>query len=132
MTKRTAKPPEQWSDPRQRRGLRGEHVAIGWLRARGFEILAHRFKLGRQEIDLVIRRERVVAFVEVKTRRSLAAGHPAEAVHWKKRQAIARVAAVWAIRHGRFGDLFRFDVVEVYDLPGAAARVEHIEDAWRL
>jgi putative endonuclease len=70
--------------------------------------------------------------VEVKTRRSAEHGAPAEAVHWRKRQAIARVAAVWALRFGRWGEAYRFDVVEVWDRAGEGMEVRHLADAWRL
>jgi putative endonuclease len=132
MSQRTAAiPPSQWTDPRQVCGLRGEHAALSYLRARGWLVEAHRFKLGRQELDLVVRREGLVAFVEVKTRRTLRYGTPAEAVGWRKRRTIARVAAVWALRHGRWGDVYRFDVVEVYEESGGVM-CRHLEDAWRI
>jgi putative endonuclease len=80
----------------------------------------------------VARRRELVAFVEVKTRRSLAHGSPMEAVHWRKRRAIGRVAAVWALRFGRWGDSYRFDVAEVFEGRGGRMEVNHIADAWRL
>lgn len=124
-------PPAQWTDARQVLGLEGEHAAMAHIVARGWVVEAHRYKAGRQEVDLVARREAVVAFIEVKTRRGLRYGSPAEAVGWRKRQAIARVASIWALRNGRWGDCYRFDVIEV--LAGRDGRWEcrHIEDAWR-
>jgi putative endonuclease len=124
-------PPSQWTDPRQVRGLEGEHAAIRFLVARDWEVEAHRFKVGRQEVDVIARRDRVVAFIEVKTRRGLRYGAPAEAVGWRKRLTIARVAAVWALRHGRWGDSYRFDVIEVLVGQGGGWECRHIEDAWR-
>lgn len=124
--------PPTRTDPRQVRGLRGEHIARGWLETRGYTVEAHRFRLGHQEIDLIVRKRDLVAFVEVKTRRSLAFGLPGEAVHWKKRRSIGRVAAAWMLRYGRRDDTYRFDVFEVYDVPGQKPKVRHIEDAWRL
>ena len=125
-------PPSEWTDPRQVRGLRGELVALAYLVSCGWVIEAHRFRLGRHDLDLIIRRHNVVAFVEVKTRRSLRYGSPVESIGWKKRRTIARVAAVWALRNGRWGDSFRFDVVEVLDRSGRPAEVNHIPDAWRI
>jgi putative endonuclease len=127
-------PTSEWRDPRQRRGLWGEQVAKAYLLSRGWTIEAHRFRLGHQELDLVARRGGLVAFVEVKTRSSPAWGAPAESVRWRKRQTITRVAEVWRQRHGRVGDVFRFDVIEVRVGEGGAGsgyRVEHLEDAWR-
>lgn len=103
---------------------------MAWLGQRGWEIEAHRFRMGRFELDLVVRRGSLVAFVEVKTRRGTGFGVGREAVGWRKRQAIACAAEAWRQRHGKPGDTYRFDVVEV-DTQGGG-RLEHIEDAWRI
>lgn len=124
-------PSSEWKDPRQRRGLWGERVAMAYLVSRGWAIEAHRFRLGHRELDVVARRGELVAFVEVKTRGSSAWGAPAESVLWRKRRTITRVAQVWCERHGRVGDVFRFDVIEVRVGKGGAYRVAHLEDAWR-
>ena len=57
-------PADQWRDPRHVRGLRGEHAAMAYLIACGWEVEAHRFRLGRHDVDLVVRRGSLVAFVE--------------------------------------------------------------------
>jgi putative endonuclease len=101
-----------------------------FLERRGWRILDHRFRMGRLEVDVVARRDGVVAFVEVKTRRGEAFGSPLEAVGWTKRREISRVASAWVDRHGRAGDLYRFDVIGVTASPGRT-RVEHVEDAFR-
>jgi putative endonuclease len=124
--------PAESTDYRQRRGFRGEQQVRRWLEAQGWCIEAHRYRVGREEIDLVARRRELVAFIEVKTRRSVAHGSPMEAVHWKKRRAIGRVAAVWALRFGRWGDTYRFDVAEVFEGADGSLEVNHVADAWRL
>ena len=134
MRKSTPVPPASWTDPRHRLGLQGEEVAIAFLTARGWTIVGHRFRIGRQELDLIARRGTLVAFVEVKTRRGEEFGAGREAIGWRKRQAIGRVAEVWRLRHGRSGETYRFDVVEVLlrSARNGGNRVVHIEDAWRL
>lgn len=113
------------------RGVAGERTALAFLTSCGWQIEAHRFRLGRHDVDLIMTRGSVVAFVEVKTRASEAFGSPLEAVDWRKRRAIARVAEVWRLRHGRMDDEYRFDVVTVMQGNGGLT-VEHIPDAWRL
>lgn len=127
-------PPEPFSDPRQRLGLEGEETAIAYLTRLGWSIEAHRFRMGRLEIDLIARLGALVAFVEVKTRRGDAYGSGREAIGWRKRQAIGRVAEAWRQRRGKVGDTYRFDVVEVAlrSASRGGNRVVHIADAWRL
>jgi putative endonuclease len=124
-------PTTEWEDLRQLRGLWGERTAIGYLVSCGWDIEAHRFKLGRHDIDLVARRGHMVAFVEVKTRRSVAQGCPVESVGRRKQSTIAKVAAVWCLRYGRQDDEYRFDVVAVQEHGWGQYTIDHIEDAWR-
>ncbi|HSE28278.1 MAG TPA: YraN family protein [Gemmatimonadales bacterium] len=131
-TSRPRIPVSQWTDPRHVRGLLGERTAARWLRARGWEVLDHRFRVGRHDLDLVARRGHLVAFVEVKTRSGAEFGSPVEAIGWRKRLVLANLADVWRARHGRSGEEYRFDVAAVTWRPGRPAVVEMLEDAWRL
>ena len=123
-------PPEQWTDPRHRDGWDGELLAAEWLIDRGWHIEAHRFRMGRHDLDLVARRGDIVAFVEVKTRRSNRCGSGMEAIGARKRRVIERLAWGWILKHGRAGDQYRFDVAAL-DGFGPCARVSYLEDAWR-
>lgn len=125
-------PTAEWEDERQLLGLHGERLAMAFLTSCGWSVEAHRFKLGRHDLDFVIRKGRMVAFVEVKTRRSTTCGTAVEAVSRRKQQDIARVASAWILRHGRPEDEYRFDLVAVQDVPGGEPVIEHVTDAWRL
>ena len=74
----------------ERRGRKGEALAAWWLRLTGWRILAQRVKLPVGEVDLVARRGRTVAFVEVKWRRSEAA--LASAIDAHRLRRVARAA----------------------------------------
>jgi putative endonuclease len=123
--------PATWTDRRQLLGLEGEAAALRHLRAGGWAILQHRFRMGRLEIDLVARKGAVVAFIEVKTRRGRRFGSPFEAVTWHKRREIGRVAQAWIDRYGGPGDTYRFDVIGVVRTPRGRT-VQHLENAFRL
>jgi putative endonuclease len=126
------RPPSQWRDPRHREGLAGELVAARHLQSLGWTILAHRFRFGRHDVDLIARRDEVVAFVEVKARRSTTFGSGAESVRWRKQAILRLVAAVWIARSGRPGERYRFDLVVVtWPGQGPFPHVFHLEDAWR-
>jgi putative endonuclease len=118
--------PDSWSDERQQRGLAGERQAIRYLEAGGWQVVAHRFRAGRVELDLVVRRGCLVAFVEVKVRRGPGFGSPLEAVTGAKRREMVKAARVWMDRFGEAGDVYRFDCIGI-----TGGRLQHVEDAFR-
>ena len=112
-------------------GARYERVAARILERRGFTVLDRNVRFRRKEIDLVVRRGPIVAFVEVKGRRGEACGHPLDAVTFRKRAEIESVAHWWIQRRGRPGMIYRFDAVAVTEDRRGRLLVEHVEDAWR-
>ena len=119
------------SAARQALGELGERIAERWLRERGWRVMQRRFRTGHRDIDLVVEREGMVAFVEVKARRGGLFGDPVAAVNWRKQKELGRSARVWVSRHGRAGESYRFDVVGVL-VGGASVRVRHVEGAFML
>lgn len=119
------------SNARQALGLQGERIAARWLRRAGWSVVAHRFRSGHRDVDLIVQQADVVAFVEVKTRRGDGFGSPLEAVHWRKRRELSRSAQVWVDRHGAAGVTYRFDVVGVL-VEGERVRIRHVADAFSL
>ena len=118
--------PAEWTDERHKRGLAGEQQAIQYLLSRGWHIVAHRFRVGHTEIDLIVRQGSLVAFVEVKARRGDAFGSPFEAVTGAKRRELVKAARVWVDRYGRPPDVYRFDCIALTD-----GKLEHLADAFR-
>jgi putative endonuclease len=118
--------PDEWSDERHKRGLAGEERAIRYLQSRGWDVVAHRFRVGRVEVDVVARRGQLVAFVEVKVRQGDAFGSPFEAVTGAKRREIVKAARVWVDRFGRPSDIYRFDCIAL-----VGNKLDHLEDAFR-
>ena len=94
---------------REAHGRRGESLAAWYLRLTGWRILARRIKTPRGEIDLIARRGRVVAFVEVKWR-ATEAERDLAIDPWRLRRVIAAAEAV-AHRYVRPGDDQRVDVL---------------------
>ncbi len=112
----------------RRRAFRRGHVAefLWHLRLRGWRIPARRFKVKSSEIDLIARRGRVRAAVEVKARHSLSAASEASSAHQRRR--IARVLDHFLALRPELQRLdARFDAMLV--APGRLPR--HIVDAWR-
>jgi putative endonuclease len=107
---------------RQALGRSGEEQAARWYEARGYRVLDRNWRCRDGEIDLVLARDRWVVFCEVKTRSSLAFGHPAEAVGWRKQQRLRHLGARWLREHKVRAVDVRFDVAAV--LPAAIEVVE--------
>lgn len=96
----------------EKRGRRGEALAVLWLRLKGFRIVGRRVKTPVGEIDLIARRGRLLVVAEVKTRAALA--EAAGALTGAQRRRIARAAAwVMANRPGLAGCDLRFDLIGV-------------------
>jgi putative endonuclease len=114
-----------------RLGAAFEQAAARSLERAGWRVLERNVRFQRREIDLVVRRGAIVAFVEVKGRRGSACGHPVEAVTARKRREIQSVARWWITRHDEPGVDYRFDVVSVTPDGAGGLAVDHLVDAWR-
>lgn len=111
-------------------GAWGEDLAARHLERTGWTIIHRNFRRGRNEIDLVARRNGVLAFVEVKTRRGEEFGHPLCAVIESKRRAIRRVAEAWIERFGKHDLEYRFDAISIVRGDVGGVRLQHVENAW--
>jgi putative endonuclease len=107
-------------------------VAAPVVVAAGYTVLARRFRSGHRDLDLVVARGGVVAFVEVKTaagRRSAARSRPCTGASGASWCAARRV---WVARFGRPGVAYRFDVFGVLvgrsETGGGRVRVRHLAD----
>ncbi len=110
-------------------GARGERRAAWFYRLRGYSIVGRNLRLRDGEIDLVVRRGSMLAFVEVKTRQSLTAGEGYEAVDSAKQLRLVRLAGEYLARHEHRGDI-RYDVISLY-WTGLRFVVRHFPDAFR-
>src|SRR5260370_38528979 len=94
-------------------GRRGERAAEKYLKRKGYRIVARNFRASGAELDLVAVDGETLVFVEVKTRRSLVAGAPEEAVDARKQSRLRRAGEAFAIQY-RVGErAMRFDIVAV-------------------
>lgn len=95
-------------------GKIGENATAQYLLERGFRILARNWRIKDGEIDLVVKSPSgKVHFVEVKTRSSLAFGHPLEAINREKAHRLQKLALAWLVTNKHFGHEYQVDVSSV-------------------
>lgn len=106
------------------RGRRAETISAWWLRLQGWRVLAQRARVPGGEVDLIVRRGKVVAFVEVKQRATTDAAAWALDEYRLRRVAIA--AERLAPRYTRAGDTVRIDAIFI--VPRQLPR--HLPNVW--
>jgi putative endonuclease len=118
------------ADPRIALGKLGETLARRQLEARGYAVLATRYRTRFGEIDIICDHAGTIVFVEVKARRTRRYGSAAEAVSFRKRRRIAAMALDYLAWTGRVGARCRFDVVAIDGVGTPRMTIEVIENAF--
>jgi putative endonuclease len=122
-------------------GRRGEQLAAEHLQRRGCVVLARNVRVGRGEIDLIVRDGEALAFVEVKTRRIAARAHAARedqhpllGLGHAQRARLRRLAGIWLAEQGDsrpHARAIRLDAIGVViDSRGRVRRIDHVEGAF--
>src|SRR5688500_14991620 len=121
--------PKKTGPRRQLLGKSGEDAAAAWYAARGWREVARNWRCREGEIDLVVARRRVLAFVEVKSRTSSRVGTAAEAVTLVKQTRLRTLALRFLADHPKLarGATLRFDVAAV--TPTADAPIVEVIEA---
>ena len=115
-----------------RLGELGERAARRHLKRLGLKFLTANFRTERGEIDLVLRQEDCLVFVEVKTRSSEDWGRPASAINRERRRRLSH-AALDYLRLLRNPQVkLRFDVVEVLLAEGKVREIRHLPNTFAL
>ena len=101
-----------------RRGIMAEYVACAWLMLKGYRLVAMRYKTPVGEIDLVMRRGKTLAVIEVKARKHYV--DAAQAIHHENQSRVMRASQYFTVNHPDYAQLqVRFDAVLIawYKLP---------------
>jgi putative endonuclease len=108
-------------------GRRGEKLAADHLVASGYQILERNWRCRQGEIDIVASKGGEVVFVEVKTRTSLAYGHPLEAITVAKLARLRRLAGAWCQAHPDVRASVRIDAIAILAPTRGLVEIEHLE-----
>lgn len=110
-------------------GRTAEFMALQYLRLKGYALVACNYVTGRGtgagEIDLIVKNQTTLVFIEVKKRKDLTTA--AYSILPKQQERIRRAAEVFVARHSEYADFdIRFDAILV-QMP---LKIEHIENAF--
>lgn len=109
-------------------GKYGEELAVLFLKRHGYDILERNYRFKRFEIDLIVKVNNLLVFVEVKTRSKTAFGEPEDAVDQKKASRVIAAADEFIHQNNWYGDI-RFDVISI-TLANKKETVMHFKDAF--
>ena len=109
-------------------GKLGEELAVEFLRKNGYEILETNWTFQKAEIDIIAKKENILAIVEVKTRSSIEFGLPQDFVKPKKIQLLVKAVDAYVIERDLDIDV-RFDIIAIHK-EGKSFVMDHLIDAF--
>ena len=109
-------------------GIKGEELAIAFLKKKQYKILEINWRYSRAEIDIIAKDGDVLVFIEVKTRSTNLWGDPSLAVTPKKEKLLTAAASVYMENIGHEWEI-RFDIISII-INGQQKEIKHFEDAF--
>ena len=109
-------------------GKQGENLAVDFLLKKGYKIVARNFRYLKAEVDIIARKDNVLAVIEVKTRSTPDFGDPQNFVKQKQINSLVKAIDYFVNEHNLNVDV-RFDIVAIIQNK-VGTRIEHLEDAF--
>lgn len=116
----------------EKQGRKAEARVASYLRLRGYKILETRFRTAYGEVDLIARKGKTLAFIEVKQRATQKAVE--DAMDWRTEQRVMMAAEIWVERNfANMPDDFemRFDFAAIIGVVTPVSRVQYLKNAFR-
>lgn len=120
------------AETRRELGRRGEEAAAVFLQGLGQRIVMRNWRCRFGEVDLITQDGDTLVFCEVKTRKSVRAGRPSEAITAKKQRKYSQLAALWLSRFQEEECAVRFDAVSILVTGEHSARITLIKGAFLM
>lgn len=95
-------------------GNKGERKVIRYLKRHFYKVITHNYSTKCGEIDIIAKKNNVICFIEVKTRKYNTKFLPRTAVNYKKQTHIKRTAEIFLRNYKKDYQAVRYDIAEVY------------------
>lgn len=110
-------------------GIIGEQAAINYLEKEGYEVVETNWRFRRAEIDIIARKNKILIFIEVKTRSYDFFGKPENFVNFRKKQLMVDASSAYMERINHTWEI-RFDIISVIIRNNEVLELNHFEDAF--
>jgi putative endonuclease len=110
-------------------GQRGENLAANYLKQHGYTIVETNWRCKHGELDIIARKDAVLVFVEVRTRRADSSEPAFESITPRKRMKLTTLAHAYLAAHHLINTLWRIDVIAIGIPRTGNPIIEHGEDA---
>jgi putative endonuclease len=111
-------------------GNRGEHLALDFIKKKGFRVLETNYRCSYGEIDIIARQKDCLVFVEVRTKTNLAFGSPEESITNTKKRHLESAVNHYLQNQAKMPLSWRIDLVAIeLESDNKLKRIEHIENA---
>lgn len=109
-------------------GKKGEDLATAFLKDAGYKIVARNFRHQKAEVDIIARKESILAIIEVKTRSTPNFGNPQDFVKGKQILNLVKAVDFFVTEHNLDVEV-RFDIIAIIKNK-SGTKIEHLENAF--
>ena len=109
-------------------GKKGEQLAVDFLLENNYEIVERNYRFDKAEVDIIARKEAVLAIIEVKTRSTIDFGNPQDFVKPKQIQRLVKAVDDYVVENELEVEV-RFDIIAIVKEKKGFS-VEHLENAF--
>jgi putative endonuclease len=110
-------------------GKKAEALAAKYLEEKGYEIVFRNYRYGRAEVDLIVKKDIFLVFVEVKSLTNTKFGNPEISVHKNKVRLVTRAADNFVFQTNWLQQI-RFDIISIIFKTEDDFEISHFEDAF--
>lgn len=109
-------------------GKKGEQLAVDFLLKNGYEIIDRNYRFDKAEVDIIAKKNPILAIIEVKTRSTVDFGNPQDFVKPKQIQRLVKAVDEYVIANELDVEV-RFDIIAIVK-EGKSFNIEHLENAF--
>lgn len=113
----------------QQLGHAAETLAIRYFARRGFSVVARNHRYRRGEVDVIVQKDHLLVFVEVKARSGVQFGYPETFMSPRQQDLVRQVATQYVFSCNWKGEI-RFDIIAILKVRGCQLQLTHFEDAF--